>query len=139
MVTRSGRSRCTRRAVRAFSLLEMMLVLAIIGVLLAVVGLSLGGYAERGKIRATEASLKTLKQALTTYQVEYNAFPPTLAVLGAVRPPLIENPNMKDGWGREFYYKPGENAQGHPFTLMSFGGQEEYAPESAIDVWTIGS
>ncbi len=134
---RTSRGALARHA-RGFSLLELMLVLAIIGVLLAVVALNIGGFGTRGKIRATEASLATIQTASGAYHLEYSSYPPTLQTLVTVQPPLLAGTtSLQDGWGKSFYYKAGQNAQGNPYTLLSYGGAEDYTPEQAIDVWTM--
>ncbi|MEN0019737.1 MAG: type II secretion system protein GspG, partial [Planctomycetota bacterium] len=130
----------TAAARRGFSLLEIMLVLAVMGALMAVVAVSIGGFGERGKIRATEASMNTLKTALDAYHLEYSAYPPTLATLQTVRPPLVDaNQNFMDGWNMPLQYVPGPTDNGEKFQLISFGGVEEYDPEKALSVWTIGN
>jgi general secretion pathway protein G len=128
-----------RRNSRGFSLLEIVLVLAIIGVLLAVVAVNVGGFGQRGKIRATEASMRTIKTVLDTYHLEYSAYPPTLATLQTINPPMLPTQNtLQDGWNMPFHYKPGQNSKGQPYELISFGGAPEWDPAIAIDVWTIG-
>lgn len=122
-----------------FSLLEIVLVMAIIGVLLAVVAFNVVGFGERGRIRATEASMRTIKTALDTYYLEYSAYPPTIQTLQTVRPPMLDTGNsLTDGWNMPFHYTPGTNSQGQPYTLISFGGSPEWDPETGINVWTVG-
>lgn len=122
-----------------FSLLEIVLVMAIIGVLLAVVAFNVVGFGERGRIRATEASMRTIKTALDTYYLEYSTYPPTIETLQTVRPPMLDTgTTLRDGWNMPFHYTPGMNSQGQPYTLISFGGSPEWDPETGINVWTVG-
>ncbi len=129
----------SRRQSKGFSLLEIVLVMAIIGILLGVVALNVGSFGNTGKIRATEASMNTIQTALDTYHLSHSAYPPTLDTLRTMKLPLLPaNKPIQDGWKQAFHYNPKPNAQGMPYTLISFGGSEEWDPAVGIDAWTIG-
>lgn len=133
-----GAGRVTRRGVgarsrRGFSLLEITLVLAIIGVLMAVAAVNVIGGAERAKIRATKASMETVVTQLKTYHLENNKYPESLLLLVTSKPAYLEK-LPKDGWDRDFYYRvPGRNNR--PYDLISFGQDGEGNTEDDIDYW----
>jgi len=84
---------------RGFTLLEVMIVLVIIGVLGSIVTFNLVGAAERAKISATQASLKTIAGAMGMYKSTYNDYPANIDL-------LIQH-NMltitTDAWDRGIY------------------------------------
>jgi len=89
----------TRRALRGFTLLEVMIVLVIIGVLGSIVAFNLVGAAERAKIKATEASLMTIAGAMGMYKSTYNDYPNSMALL--IQHGMLTS--VSDGWEREIY------------------------------------
>ncbi len=124
----------SRRNRRGFSLLELMLVLAIIGVLMAVAAVNVLGAGGRAKARATMASMGTIKTALQSYQLEQSAYPVDLTTL--VKAKYLEDKKNGDGWGRPFYYAvPGANNQ--PYDLISFGEDGQGGTADDINVWTM--
>ncbi len=86
----------------AFSLLELTLVIAIIGVLMAVAALSLGGFGERANVRATKMTLNVVKRALEAYKLEEKSFPPTVQLLKATK--YLEDKKVLDAWNEELIY-----------------------------------
>lgn len=120
---------------RAFSLLELTLVLAIIGILMAVTAYSIFGRGEQAKVTATLASMKVIKGAIQQYQLQTSMFPPALEALQAGRAPFIEPENkMLDGWKNPFVYGvPGHD--GHPFDLYSKGPDGALGTPDDISVW----
>jgi general secretion pathway protein G len=124
------------RAARGFSLLELTLVIAIIGVLLGVVAVSVGGMGNKAKVRATEASMSTIKSALDSYNLEYSAFPPDLRTL-AVTKILDASKPLKDGWKRDFQYDPRGRSKEQPYILMSAGEDGVAGNEDDIDLWQV--
>lgn len=120
---------------RGFSLLEITLVLAIIGVLMAVAAVNVIGGAERAKKRATEASMRTVVGQLKTYHLDHSNFPESLAILVTAKPPYLEKMPL-DGWGNNFYFKvPGKNNRA--FDLISFGPDGQPTTEDDVDYWVI--
>ena len=120
---------------RGFSLLEITLVLAIIGVLKAVAAVNVIGAGERAKIKATKASMQTVVGQLKTYHLDNSRYPETLAMLVTAKPPYLEK-MPKDGWDNDFYYKsPGTN--GRPFDLVSPGGDGSFKTEDDVDYATL--
>lgn len=125
------------RHARGFSLLELMLVLAILAVLTAVVAFNMAGGASKAKVRSTITSMGIVKNALDSYNLEYNAYPVALTVLQqGLKPILDPSKPLKDGWDRDFYYNP-QPFEGHPFQLISIGEDGQASTADDIDVWTM--
>lgn len=119
-----------------FSLLELMLVLAIIGILTAIAAVSISGSGERAKIKATKASMSTIRGALRSYQLDHNVYPPTLDALTQGRTAYLSNDfRLADAWGQAFVY--GVPGTAHEFDLLSKGGDQTFGTADDIDVWKL--
>ncbi|GMV27193.1 MAG: hypothetical protein AMXMBFR58_32240 [Phycisphaerae bacterium] len=125
----------TARSVRpGFSLLELSLVLALLGVLMAVAAYNIMGAGERGKIKATRVTLTTIKNILQTYQVDHSTFPPDLQTLITTK--YLEDKKIKDGFEQPLYYAvPGRD--GRLYELLSAGPDSKFQTPDDIDVWMI--
>ncbi|GAB3260030.1 type II secretion system major pseudopilin GspG [Chitinimonas naiadis] len=117
-----------------FTLLEMLVVLAIIGLLAGVLGPRMFGKVDESKIKTVQVQVKQFKGALETMRLDINRFPTAeegLTLL--VTPPTDEKLKTRwkgpyldgievplDPWGTPYQYStPG--ASGQPFALYSFG------------------
>ena len=135
-------ARYSRARFRAFTFIEIMLVVTIIGVLMAVVVPKMSGRAKGAKIQAAKASIFNTKTALQTFEVKAGRFPTTeegLAALvqkpGDLSEDEWDGPYMeeipKDPWGQELIYKsPGENNR--DFDLISKGIDKQEGTEDDI-------
>lgn len=122
---------------QGFSLLELMLVLVILAVLSAVVAYNVGGGAAKAKIQATRTSMETIKNALASYNLDYNSYPPALiALYQGARPILDPTKPLKDGWDRDYYYNP-QPVETYPYTLISMGEDGQVGTADDISVWTM--
>jgi general secretion pathway protein G len=117
---------------KAFTLIELLLVLVIIAVLAAVVVPKMVGRTEDAKIKATKGSIAGIKTALETFEVDNGRFPTTEEGLQALvnapagmnewHGPYVDKQHIAaDAWGNPFQYRyPGpQNPSG--FDLSSFG------------------
>jgi general secretion pathway protein G len=117
-----------RRPLRAaFTLMEMMLVLAIIAILIAIGAVTLGEVDENAKFTAAEAQMSTLKTAITQYKTLNRTMPPSLEAL--VTPPsnarhkrqLVKEEGILDPWGSKYKYRtPGRKSKSG-YDLYSMG------------------
>lgn len=121
---------------RGFSLLEVMLVLAIIAIMTAAVAYNLIGASERAKIKATRGMLGTIQQAIKEYQMTKSALPQNLAALQAGGKMAILDPDKKllDAWQRDFIYVASP-ANGHDYQLLSRGPDGQIGTADDLDVW----
>ena len=95
----------------AFTLLEIMLVVVIIGMLITVAVVRLSGQSEKARLVATRHQIDAYKTALGLYDLDNGMFPTTEQGLNAL---IVQPPNMpnwkgpyldppvirKDLWGR---------------------------------------
>ena len=117
---------------RAFTLLEMMLVIVIMGILATVAVVAVGGSGKRAKEGATKASLRTIDTAIAQFQLEKNRYPTALSELV----PSYLQKATKDGWKREFNYStPASN--GKPYDVSSNGDDGLAGTADDISVWTM--
>lgn len=126
-----------RRALPGFSLLELTLVLAIIGILVAMVAVNVAGAGTRAKTKATKAMLETIGTTLKTYNLEYSSYPPSLETLTTIKPPMLDaNKNQKDAWDSAFVYEPRGRGE-EKFTLLSIGEDKTPGTEDDINYFTM--
>jgi general secretion pathway protein G len=82
---RTGKSNLPRRSARprraGFTLLELLLVLAILVVIGGIVTVNIGGAQAEAKINATKTQLNSLKNNIQMYQIRMNTLPETLEAL----------------------------------------------------------
>ena len=124
----SGFSRNDRNA---FTLIELMLVVIIIGALVAMVMPRLAGRGEQARVATAKADIQTnIATALKLYELDNGSFPSTDEGLNALlsKPSSASNWNGPylerkplDPWGRGYNYKsPGEHRMAD-YDLYSFG------------------
>jgi general secretion pathway protein G len=116
---------------RAFTLVEIMLVVVIIGILMAVVVPNMARQSGRAKVKAARSSIHGISTALGVFEVKASRFPTTQEGLQALvtKPQDLsddewEGPYLKefpkDPWGQDFIYKsPGDVNK--DFDLISKG------------------
>lgn len=139
----NGRNERTRKG---FTLVELMIVLAILVMLAAFAVPQLMGVRKNATIRNTQAQVKTFMSVLDTYQVEANEYPTTDQGLWA----LVEQPEdypetsnwtkliksekeLVDPWGNEYQYELDEGT-GEP-RVWSYGPDKEDGTEDDIISW----
>ncbi len=114
----------TDRRQSGFSLMELMVVIAILGILSTIVVTNVMPMLGKGKMNAAKASINSLKAAVTTYYMNNNRLPESLDTLTQPDPNNLDEPYIEDSdslidpWGTPFELKP---EGGRKFTIVSYG------------------
>lgn len=94
----------------AFTLIEVLLVVAILGILATVVVVNFAGKQKGAMIKATRASIANVCSAIDMYELDTGRFPPDLQSLikndgaPAWKGPYIKGGLPADAWGVTFQY-----------------------------------
>jgi general secretion pathway protein G len=124
------RVRQTLSSNAGFTLLELLIVIAILGLLGVVGTIQLSGYLGRARTDTTRLQIDQLVTALDLYRIDVGRLPTTDEGLRALLespagisqwrgPYLRKNNSIVDPWGRPFLYRqPGEDGE---FDLTSLG------------------
>ena len=129
-----------KKTKKAFTLIELMLVVIIIGALVAMVMPRFTGRGEQARSAAAEADIRAnIATALKLYELDNGNFPGTEEGLNALlnKPgsatnwngPYLEKKPI-DPWAREYKYKsPGEHRPDYDLYSLGKDGQEGTADD----------
>ena len=107
-------------AARGFTLLEIMVVIAIIGMLATAVSVGVMSYMKKAKVKTCKIQLNTLAQAINQYYLDENDYPSSLDDLTKGKDALVKEKQLKDPWGQDFVYNSSGSGDSD-FTLCSKG------------------
>lgn len=108
-----------RHATAGFTLVELMVVIAIIAILATIVGANVLGNLEDANRGKAQAQIRNFKTAIVTYKLQFKTFPDNLDQ-------LINNPKRSfldareiplDPWGNPYVY----TVSGSNFRIVSYG------------------
>lgn len=121
---------------RAFSLLEMMLVLLIITTLVGIVVVNMTSRSQRANIQTTTISMKQIENALKEYHFNNGGFPTTNEGLAVLVPDYLER-LPRDAWKEDFEYISPTGDPARPYMIISMGPDREPGTEDDIINWDI--
>lgn len=121
---------------RAFSLVELMVVLVLIGLLAGVATVNVRHYLIRGKRNAAKAEIHTICLALDTFYSTYGRYPSNAEGLDVLTTPSeqLSEPLLTkrpvDPWGKPYQYlNPGRS--GSAYEVICYGGDGREGGEGA--------
>jgi len=119
-----------------FSLMELLIAIAILGLIAAIGGPALLNYYRKSQANAAKLELKAIKQAIDMYKIDVGEYPNKLVdLVKRPRDPKLATKWMggsapkkggyikklkKDPWGNAYVYKLAVYKD-NPYTLFSYG------------------
>ena len=129
--------RASRPGSAGFTLIEVLIVLAVLGIVASIV-ISSAWYAfDVSRLGRTVAEMRGVSDAIMKYERDNGSLPPAagLVTVASLQGDLANNFSgiipVADGWGNALYYEPTVLAGGTPsFRLYSYG--KDGTPDGAI-------
>jgi general secretion pathway protein G len=138
---------------QGFTLVEMLVVIAIIGLIMGLIGPRVLNYLSESKVKAAKIQMQSFASALDLFNLDAGRYPSTSEGLDALvhRTPGVaawNGPYLKGGnvpmdpWGHAYIYRaPGEHS---PFDIVSLGadgaeGGSGVAADISLDTVTSAS
>jgi len=113
-----------------FTLLELLVVVAIIGLLAAYVGPRYVSQLGKSEVTAARTQIEAIARALESYRLDNGNYPPAEAGLNALRTrpnnqprwngPYLQKDVPVDPWGNPYFYRLASSG-GRDFELLSYG------------------
>ncbi len=129
----------------AFSLIEVMVVVVIIGLLASVVTVGVMGFLADSRKTAAKAQMEEFRKALDLYKLKHSTYPSTSAGLKVLTKAekgmseaYLKNDIPNDPWGNEYRYRC--NSAGTKFEIISYGSDgQEGGEDEAEDIKVLSS
>jgi general secretion pathway protein G len=125
-----------RRNRGGFTLIEILLVVAIIAMLAGLVAVNIPKYIKSSRVSAAKGQISNFDTALNAYLLDHGKYPPTLEALTAGDEPVMATLPL-DPWQNPYKYVfPGR----HPpfkYDISSFGPDGVEATDDDIANWKV--
>jgi len=132
---------------RAFTLIELLLVMVIIAVLAMVVVPKFTGRSEQARITAATSDIASLEVALDAFEIDTGRYPSNEEGLSALieqfgelqnwKGPYIKRGVPQDPWGHAYIYRQPGNYNTSGYDLYSIGPDGREGGEDDIVNWSI--
>ena len=97
---------------RGMTLIEIMVVIAIIGILSTAIGFGVVNWMKQSKESVAQMTLDKVAQGLDAFYTIESEYPNSLEDLTAGKNPLLKEKDMKDPWKSELVYRyPGNDGE----------------------------
>jgi len=122
----------TRGLQRAFTLIEIMVVVIIIGLLVAIVAPNVIGNVDKANVTKAKADIRAIKSALELYYLDNSTYPTSEQGLDALvtRP---NDPNLRNWNPRGYMERIPNDPWNNPYQYLYPGNRAEF------DVYSFGS
>jgi len=132
----------------AFTLVELLLVLVILGILAGIVLPKFSGTSQRGRVVATQTQISAFKTALDAYDIDMGGFPRGKSGLLDLlqRPrnaqnwhgPYLQSDSIpKDPWGFDYIYECPGRHNPDSYDVQSIGPDGRAGTDDDICNWTL--
>lgn len=148
--THRQRDRYRGRTVRrAFTILELLIVIAILLAIGGIVLINVLGAQDRADVGVTKIQMQSLQDALKQFKVDMKRYPSEeegVVVLWSTSAldddeqsaawggPYLEKPVSQDQWGSEWVYRNPSETEGLPYDLISIGPDQEEGTEDDLSI-----
>jgi general secretion pathway protein G len=115
-------SKSLAQAQRGMTLIEIMVVVAILGMIASVVGVAVMGRFAEARRQTSSLDIKGFEDGLRLYKIKHGHYPTSsegLAVLYSEL--LLEGQAKKDPWGNEYVYISPGNKHAESYDIISYG------------------
>jgi len=117
-----------RQSKGAFTLIEVLLVVVIIGMLAGILVPKIAGKLAKAQGHAAPAMISRIESGLGEYEMDHFKLPGSLDELTKVKDgkgPYLKPSELKDPWGQPVKYsKPGSHNRGYDLWTVSPDGKE---------------
>lgn len=132
---------------RAFTLIELLIVIAILLALGGVVLVNLIPKQQESEIKLTQVQIDQLDKALKLFKVDMKRYPAEEEGLTALwskdsiqdedeaqrwAGPYLETPSTKDTWGSEWIYRSPSETEGFEYDIVSLGPDRQEETDDDI-------
>jgi general secretion pathway protein G len=132
-----------RNKQKAFTLVELLLVVTIIGILAGAVLVNFGGQSQRAKETRANMDIQNIGTALSMYEIQIGSYPTSDQGLQALYEDtgepgwqnFLPSKKITDPWGNEYRYSyPGTHD--NEYDLYSLGADGQEGTEDDIGNWS---